>query len=93
MPTFTDGVLSDGGKGAVGAAPVFAVTGPVVQSVAVDTMAEDCYPPYQYDGSVKLGESHYPVGILLDTGSTSFLWVRPKHVEVGNNSFVLLFLW
>ncbi|KAK3895462.1 hypothetical protein Pcinc_000804 [Petrolisthes cinctipes] len=90
LPTSKDRVLSEGGKGAVDAVPMSDVTGAVVQSVATDAAAEDCYAPYRSDGLVKLEESQHPVKILRDTGSTITLWVRPKHVELRSKDFVLL---
>ncbi|KAK3878761.1 hypothetical protein Pcinc_016573 [Petrolisthes cinctipes] len=52
LPTSKDRVLSEGGKGAVDAVPMSDVTGAVVQSVATDAAAEDCYAPYRSDGGV-----------------------------------------
>lgn len=50
LPISKDGDRSEEGRCAVNSVPVSAVTGAVIQSVAVGTTVEDCYAPYWCDG-------------------------------------------
>lgn len=82
-------VVAEEGEGVSTAAPDVGEGG-VVRAVAREVTSAECYTPYLFSGMVKLEGIQYPVRVLRDTGSSVTLWVKPVHVEVGSNDFVLI---
>lgn len=90
LPPSKAEVHSEGGDGVAVAALEATVSGGVVQGVMSYVTDEESYAPYLYSCLVKLGGSQYPACVLHDTGSSVSLWVRPSHVEVDSDNFILI---
>ena len=61
-----------------------------MQAVTSDVTLDVSYAPYLFSGTVQLEGVKYPTRILRDTGSSISLWVKPNHVDVGGDEFILI---
>ena len=61
-----------------------------MQAVTSDVTPDVNYAPYLFSGTVQLEGVKYPTRILRDTGSSISLWVKPNHVDVGGDEFILI---
>lgn len=63
--------------------------GGVVQ-VATSVVPDELFAPYLYKGLVKVGDNHFTVQILRDTGAKVSLWKRPPDFSAETTDYLLL---